>query len=80
VAPHRTFLVNISSTPQFFISNNINMSAQPSSNEQSSAAFPAEKGKGKSAVPEESDVSMMDEDEDEEDSEPEAAVSATRRG
>lgn len=34
------------------------------------------KGKGKSAIPEESDVSMMDEDEQSEESEPEAQVSA----
>jgi hypothetical protein len=51
------------------------MSDQSSTNEQNGAAVLADKGKGKSAQPEESDVSMMDEDEEESGSEPEAAVS-----
>ena len=42
-----------------------------------SSAVPADKGKGKTAAPEDnSDVSMMDEDEQSEESEPEAAVSS----
>ena len=45
-------------------------------NDENSVAFPADKGKGKSAAPEEEDVSMMDEDDEEEDSEPEAGVSS----
>ena len=40
-----------------------------------SAAGLGDKGKGKSAIPEESDVSMMDEDEASEESGPEGAVS-----
>jgi hypothetical protein len=40
-----------------------------------SVAVPADKGKSKSAAPEEPDVNMMDEDEPSDDSEPEDAVS-----
>jgi hypothetical protein len=45
-----------------------------------SAAVPADKGKGRSAAPEEPDISMMDEEEASEESGPEEAVSSLSYG